>query len=740
MFRHLRTKLTVLYAGLFAAIMLLIAGLALAAMADNARRVVRSELATSSLVFQRVWAQRAGQLETDGILLARDFGFRTAVASHDLPTIRSALENLEQRLGVQRAMIIAPDGGFVSADEDAPAPDVRAVRALQGDDVVSGVLPLGGAPYEAVSVPIMPGSAAGWVVFAARLDRNDMAALQSMAAIPLTASVAYQTGDGRWRDNTASGRPVPARTADFLNAAATRSKAPPATLAGPHGPAMAAATPLNGLVPGRPAMLLLHYPLSKVMAPYRLLFGLLIGVGVLGFAVLVVGTWALARSVTRPVSLLEEAARRLQRGERVTVEATTQDEIGRLAEGFNAMAAEIHQRERELESARDQAEAANRAKSTFLANMSHEVRTPLNGVIGIAGVLSGTPLNGDQKRMVGVIQNSASVLQRVLDDVLDLARVEAGHLQIVEEDFDLGAAVRALAEGTRVQCEAKGLAFELLMAPEAERCIAGDRVRLEQILGNLLSNAVKFTERGRVVLTVSAELSGARFEVRDTGIGFDPSTAAQLFRPFQQADGSITRKYGGAGLGLSISRELARAMGGDLVAAAVLGEGATFTLTVPLAAARQPPASAGEPAQVSELAEDRPLRILVADDHETNRTVARLILEGAGIEVVCVEDGAQAVDAFREGGFDVVFMDMQMPVMDGLSAIRAIRQDERASGRQPTPILMLSANAMPEHVEAAHAAGADGHVAKPITPPRLIAAVEQALSLGEPREAGAVAV
>jgi signal transduction histidine kinase/ActR/RegA family two-component response regulator len=734
MFRHLRTKLTVFYAGLFAAVLLVIAGVALTAVSDNARQVVRQELAASGVAFERVWAQRASQLVTDGVVLSRDFGFRSAVATRDEPTIRSALENLKSRLGVDKAMMISPDGSIVAAGA-VETLDMPTLNALQVEDAGSGVLTLEGAPFQAVSVPIGTGVTTGWLVLAEKLDRRRMSELETMAAIPLNASIAWGAAPGRWRDGgTASDVSQGSGLAAALNAAERSPASTPLTLDGPEGPAMALVKPLRPLVSDRPAALLLRYPMAKAMAPYRVLLALILATSALGFAGLVLGARALARTVTRPISSLEDAARRLQRGEQARVEAETQDEIGRLAESFNAMAAEILQRERELESALDQAEAANRAKSAFLTNMSHEVRTPLNGVIGLAGVLSGTRLNLEQRRLVGIIQNSAGVLQRVLDDVLDLARVEAGRLHLVEERFDPADAARAAAGGIEIERRAKGLDFRLALEDGLPEAVSGDRIRLEQILANLLSNAVKFTAEGSVELAVSRLDHGVvRFQVSDTGIGFDPVQAEQLFQPFQQSDTSITRKFGGAGLGLSISRELARAMGGDLEAAGAPGRGATFTLTLPL-----PPVEAkvtaldprsAEPASAPP--EARALRVLVADDHETNRTVARLILEGAGADVVCVEDGEQAVAAFFETPFDVVFMDMQMPVMDGLAAIRAIRARERETGAAPKPILMLSANAMPEHVEAARAAGADAHISKPITPPRLIAAIEQVFVGGE---------
>jgi CheY-like chemotaxis protein/nitrogen-specific signal transduction histidine kinase len=394
------------------------------------------------------------------------------------------------------------------------------------------------------------------------------------------------------------------------------------------------------------------------------------------------------------------------------------------------MAEEVRQRERELAGARDAAEAANRAKSSFLTNMSHEVRTPLNGVIGVAGVLADTPLAAEQRKMVGVIQNSAQVLQRVLDDVLDLARVEAGRLEIVREPFDLGAVVRAIAEGARAQCAAKGLAFALEAEDAAMEWVVGDAMRLQQILGNLIGNALKFTERGAVTLALRRTgPDGVRFEVRDTGVGFDPAIAPQLFKPFQQADGSITRKYGGSGLGLSISRDLARAMGGDITAAAAPGQGAAFAVDLAMPATEPPavaePADRGRALPTAE--GPASLRVLVVDDHPTNRQVVQLILTSVGVEVTTAEDGQQALAAYETGGLDLILMDMQMPVMDGPTAIREIRRREQARGATRLPIVMLSANAMPEHVAAALGAGADGHVAKPVTPPQLIAAIEAAL-------------
>jgi len=758
MFRHLRTKLTVLYASLFTATLLLISVTVYYAISASALSQGRKELATSGAVFDRVWDLRAAQLENGAALLSRDFGFRAAVASTDAPTIRTALDNLQDRLGIDLALLIGADGRVVAADGQAVLPDPQTLAALRADLGDSGVVVIGGMPYEAVSVPVMAPMDMGSVVFATKLDERQLHSLEGMAAVPLTAQVRYRQAPGRWSGGV--NPEISAALDTALRALGFAAQGPmaqvqaPRTLPSPQGSALTLVKPLRVIDPRQPAVLVLQYPIREALAPYRLLFGILLGAGALGLIAVIAGAGALARNVTQPISALEDAARRLKRGEQAAVHVATRDEIGRLAETFNGMAAEIIQRQTEteetaaaLEVARDRAEAANRAKSSFLANMSHEVRTPLNGVLGVAGLLAQTPLDGKQAAMVAIIENSASVLRRVLNDVLDLARVEAGRLDIVREPFNLEVAVSALASASDVQCRGKGLGFTLHIDDAARRFVLGDRVRLEQILGNLLNNAVKFTDTGEISLSVGVDPHDpavCRFEVRDTGVGFDKAVAATLFQPFKQADDSITRRYGGSGLGLSISRELARAMDGDITVAAELGRGATFTLTAPLPRCDGPADASTDPAHPAsalvlplraEADPEAPLQVLLADDHETNRTVVGLILDSVGVALTSVENGALAVEAFKARRFDVVLMDMQMPVMDGLTAIRQIRAWEAQTRAAPTPILVLSANAMAEHVAGSVAAGADGHVAKPITAPALIAALDDILSPSDEREA-----
>ena len=388
---------------------------------------------------------------------------------------------------------------------------------------------------------------------------------------------------------------------------------------------------------------------------------------------------------------------------------------------------ERYEIEARLIEAREHAEQASRAKSEFLANMSHELRTPLNGILGVAESLAIGTADPRQKEMVELIATSARALEALLTDILDLAQIEAGRMDIHHQPFDLEIMVRSVGALFGASARSKGLAFELDLPEEACTRFMGDEKRLRQVLNNLLSNAVKFTDAGHVKLSLELVETfgspGVRFAVEDTGIGFDDAAKARLFNRFEQADGSITRRFGGTGLGLSICKVLVELMGGTIRVESSPGEGATFIFEAPLALAGPVSASPERGAGFGVAAAERRLRILLAEDHPVNRRVVEFMLEPLGVDLLCVENGELAVAEAAAGSFDLILMDMQMPVMDGLEAIRRIRQRERDEGLDRVRICMLTANALPQFQGIAGEAGADDFLTKTISTEALIGRV-----------------
>ncbi|MFT0850219.1 MHYT domain-containing protein [Achromobacter sp. F4_2707] len=396
--------------------------------------------------------------------------------------------------------------------------------------------------------------------------------------------------------------------------------------------------------------------------------------------------------------------------------------------GFVSDISDRHALEVSLRETAKRAEQAAEAKSTFLANMSHEIRTPMNSIIGFTELLLQTDLTSTQRSHLNTVRQASKSLLRLINDILDTTKMEKGQLALEYTDFSMKALAMQIESSLRLAAQQKKLAFNIHYPDDMPDYFRGDSLRVLQILTNLVGNAVKFTESGSVDVVFAYDQEGVvHIQVKDTGIGMTPQQSEAIFQPFAQADASISRRFGGTGLGTTIARQLAEQMGGGIDVESVLGYGSTFHLRLPLKPGRLPEKNA---ANVQRRALP-PLKILIADDVPQNLELLTLVLEQDGHAVETAQDGNEAVALFGASRFDVVLMDVHMPGLDGLQAARLIRQFERKEGRAPTPIIALTASVMDEDREAAQLAGMDGFSTKPLDAVQLFREIERVLGASQ---------
>ncbi|MGH8016732.1 MAG: ATP-binding protein [Opitutaceae bacterium] len=715
---------------------------------EQAKRTASERLDTTEIVFHGLLEDRAASLFAQFRTKVNEPRFKATVRLEDGPTLEDYLETSTLgEVGDDIAVVAyaSTEKGFlagVSRDSSVTGrsffDSVSAARQENAADRNRRMLAIGSKVYNVLAVPVVLAEnepPLGVLFIGVRFDD---AAAQHLKELTRSEIVLYAA------DIPVVGTVQGAALANLVLTRATTEL----QINGEHFLAKGGSSDLFDPGSGLRYVLLASYEGSlEALAHTRIVF---VGVSVACILVACVVVPAWVRKIISPLRALRDGADAVGRGDftrRLAI--ASRDECGELAESFNRMTDNLQQSRTQLEdtvatlretqevlrAARDAAEAANRAKSEFVANMSHEMRTPMNGIIGMASLLLSEDLPPEQREYGETIRSSASGLLYIIDEVLDISKLESGQFEICPQPTELRPCVEGLISRFQTACAKKQIEIAWHIAPDVPAIVMLDPARLKQVLSNLVENALKFTERGRITIRITRASRGAdllQISVEDTGIGIPADRIDRLFKPFSQVESSATRSYGGVGLGLAIANRIVELMRGTIEATSTPGSGSKFQFTIhapaqPGAAAEQKRVSStcsGSPAAPATLAQNHPLTILVVEDNPVNTRVLQLILKKLGYAADCVVNGQEALERIEHKTYDVVFMDLQMPVLDGLGATRKLR--ETHSIEEPPYIIALTANARQEDREACAAAGMQAFMSKPARVEGIAAGLQRA--------------